>query len=176
MFYNAYAKSIITYGSLVYGAADKTNQSRIESVQRKILRAYELCFSENDKIPCKSTCCEQNQYCLRVFFNEVVSEVFKKMRSDSPLKLPVFEKLSKSNMTTRWNSKGVFAPIVSRTVVKKKSFTNSSTKAHNWLTEWNLTPPNLLNLNQEQLKKHLKLVNELCITDNKELYSLCFCA
>ena len=39
MFYNAYAKSIITYGSLVYGAADKTNQSRIESVKEKF---YEL--------------------------------------------------------------------------------------------------------------------------------------
>ena len=39
MFYNAYAESIITYGLLIYEAAAKTNLSRIESVQRKILRA-----------------------------------------------------------------------------------------------------------------------------------------
>ena len=40
MFYNAYAKSIITYGLLIYAAAAKTNLSRIESVQRRILRAF----------------------------------------------------------------------------------------------------------------------------------------
>ena len=39
MFYNAYAKSIITYGLLIYGAAAKTTRSRIESVQKRILRA-----------------------------------------------------------------------------------------------------------------------------------------
>ena len=111
-----------------------------------------------------------------LFLNEVVSEVFKEMRFDSPLKLLDFEKLPKSNTTTRWNSKGVFAPIVSRTVVKKKCLANSLMKAYNWLTELNLIPPNLLNLSQEQLKKHLKLVNDLYITDNKELFCLYFCA
>ena len=50
MFYKAYAKSIITYGLLIHGAAAKTYLSRIESVQRRILRAI---FSENDKIPCR---------------------------------------------------------------------------------------------------------------------------
>ena len=75
-----------------------------------------------------------------LFLNEVVSEVFKEMRSDSPLQLLDFEKLPKSNMTTRWNSKGVFAPIVSGTVVKKKGLANSLIKAHNCLTELNLIP------------------------------------
>ena len=114
-----------------------------------------------------------------LFLNEVVSEVFKEMRSDSPLKLLDFEKLPKSNTNSkgvRWNSKGVFAPIVSRTAVKKKCLANSLLKAYNWLTELNLIPPNLLNLSQEQLKKHLKLVNDLYITDNKELFCLYFCA
>ena len=111
-----------------------------------------------------------------LFLNEVVFEVFKEMRYDSPLKLLDFEKLPKSNTTLRWNSKGVFAPILSRSVVKKKFLANSITKAYNWLTELNLIPPNLLNLSQEQLKKHLKLVNDLYITDNKELFCLYFCA
>ena len=105
-----------------------------------------------------------------LLLNEVVSEVFKQMRSDSPLELLDFEKLPKSNMTTRWNSKRVFDPIVSRTVVKKKCLANSLMKAYNWLIELNLIPPNLLSLSQEQLKKHLKLVNDIYITDNKELF------
>ena len=39
MFYNAYATSIITYGSVIYGAAAKPNPSKIESVEKRILRA-----------------------------------------------------------------------------------------------------------------------------------------
>ena len=39
MFYNTYAESITTYAILIYGAAAKSNLSRIKSVQRRILRA-----------------------------------------------------------------------------------------------------------------------------------------
>ena len=39
MFYNSFAKSIITYGLLVYGTAYKTNMTKIEAVQKRILRA-----------------------------------------------------------------------------------------------------------------------------------------
>ena len=174
MFYNAYAKSIITYGLLIYGAAAKPNLSRIESVQRRILRA--IFFRKRQDSLQEILAVNKINTVYELFLNEVVSEVFKEMRSDSPLKLLDFEKLPKSNTTTRWNSKGVFAPIASRTVVKKKCLANSLMKAYNWLTELNLIPPNLLNLSQEQLKKHLKLVNDLYITDNKELFCLYFCA
>ena len=44
---------------------------------------------------------------------------------------------------------------------QEKCSANSLTKAYNWLTELNFTPRNFLNLSQEQLKKHLKLVNDL---------------
>ena len=142
----------------IYGAAAKTNLSTIESVQRRILRAF---FRKRQDSLQEILAVNKINTVYELFLNEVVSEVFKEMRSDSPLKLLDFEKLPKSNTTTRWNSKGVFAPIVSRTVVKKKCLANSLMKAFNWLTELNLIPPNLLNLSQEQLKKHLKLVNDL---------------
>ena len=83
----------------------------------------------------------------------MVSEVFKEMKSGFPLKLLDFEKEPKSNTTTRWNSRGVFAPTVSRTVVKKKHLAISLMKAYNWLTELNLIPPNFINFTHEQLKK-----------------------
>ena len=60
-------------------------------------------------------------YIYELFTNKVVSEVSKEMRSDSPFKLLDFEELPQSNTTPRWNSKRVFAPIVSRTLVKIKS-------------------------------------------------------
>ena len=111
-----------------------------------------------------------------LFINEVVSEVFREMISVSPFKLLDFEKLPKSNTTTRWNSKGVFASIVTRTIVKKKCLTNCLIKAYNCLTELNLIPPNLINVSQEHSKKHIKVVNDLYITDNKDLFGLYFYA
>ena len=138
MFYNEYAKSVITYGLLIYGAAAKTNLSRIESVQRRILQSY--FFRKRQDSLQKILAVNKINTVYELFLNEVVSEVFKDVRSDTPLKLLDFEKLHKSNTTTRWNSKGVFVPIVSRTVVKKKCIANSLMKAYNWLTGLNLIP------------------------------------
>ena len=39
MFYNSYAKSLIIYGIIAYGATAKTNLSKIEIAQRRIMRA-----------------------------------------------------------------------------------------------------------------------------------------
>ena len=50
MFYNSFAKSIITYGILLYGTAYKSNMTKIEAVQRRILRAF---FFKKNSIPWK---------------------------------------------------------------------------------------------------------------------------
>ena len=39
LFYNAYARSLISYGLLVYGSAAKTNLEMLENAQRRIIRA-----------------------------------------------------------------------------------------------------------------------------------------
>ena len=39
MFYNSFAKSRICYALLIYGSAAKTNLSKMEKAQRRILRA-----------------------------------------------------------------------------------------------------------------------------------------
>ena len=40
MFYNAYAKSILDYAMLSYGAANKTSLSKIDMAQRRILKSF----------------------------------------------------------------------------------------------------------------------------------------
>ena len=50
MFYNSFAKLIITYELLLFGTAYKTNMTKIEAVQRRILRAI---FSRKNSIPWK---------------------------------------------------------------------------------------------------------------------------
>ena len=39
MFYNSFAKTVICYGRLIYGTAAKSNLTKIEMAQRRILRA-----------------------------------------------------------------------------------------------------------------------------------------
>ena len=39
MLYNSYAKSLINYGIIAYGATAKSNLSKIEIAQRRIMRA-----------------------------------------------------------------------------------------------------------------------------------------
>ena len=39
MLYDCYAKSLINYGIIAYGATAKTNWSKIEMAQRRIMRA-----------------------------------------------------------------------------------------------------------------------------------------
>ena len=53
MFYNSFAKSIITYGLLLYGTAYKTNMTKIEAVQRRILHAI---FSNKIRFLGKCVC------------------------------------------------------------------------------------------------------------------------
>ena len=38
-FYNAYARSVICYGLLIYGSAARTNLEKVEMAQRRIIRA-----------------------------------------------------------------------------------------------------------------------------------------
>ena len=39
-FYNAFARSVICYGLLIYGSAARTNLEKIEMAQRRIIRAF----------------------------------------------------------------------------------------------------------------------------------------
>ena len=101
----------------------------IERVERRILRSI-LLRKRQDSLQ-EKLAVNKITTVYQLFMNEVVSEFFKEMRYNSPLKLLDFEKLLKSNTTTRWNSKGVFSPIVSRTIAKKKCFANCLMKAYN---------------------------------------------
>ena len=53
MFYNSFAKSVITYGLLIYGSAAKTNLAKIDSAQRRIFRAI---FFKKNTIQCRKFC------------------------------------------------------------------------------------------------------------------------
>ena len=74
---------------------------------------------------------------------EVVHEVLRELRLESPLKLLRFERQLKFQRETRWNSKGLFKPINARTMLNKMSFANYLIIAYVWLKELNLIPSQL---------------------------------
>ena len=60
MFYNSYAKTLNNYGIIAYGATAKTNLSKIEMAQRRIMRAiffkknglHNRCFARKRNFNC----------------------------------------------------------------------------------------------------------------------------
>ena len=75
MFYNSFAKSIISYGILTYGSAAKSNLYNIEKAQRRILRAI---FFRN-KYDSVGFIFERNKIStvFEIYLIELFAEVFK---------------------------------------------------------------------------------------------------
>ena len=79
MFYNSYANSLINYGIIAYGATAKTNLSKIEMAQRRIMRAI-FCKKKIDSI----TDFLREKGILTVYdlyFAERLKELFRQLRS-----------------------------------------------------------------------------------------------
>ena len=61
LFYIAYARSLISYGLLVYGSAAKTNLEMLENAQRRIIRAI---FFKQKQQPKGYHRCLPHPYCV----------------------------------------------------------------------------------------------------------------
>ena len=83
MFYDSFAKSVITYGLLVYGNTSKQNLEKIDRVQRKIIRAI---FFRKKYESLGLTLIDNKIYTVyELYVIELVKELFKQIRSESPL-------------------------------------------------------------------------------------------
>ena len=83
LFYNAYARSLISYGLLVYGSLWQTNLEMLENAQRRIIRAI---FFKQKQHSLKDII---DAYHFHPVFDlyvlEVFDEVFKQIRIESSL-------------------------------------------------------------------------------------------
>ena len=99
MFYNSFAKSVLTYGLLLYGTAFKTNLSKIETVQRRILRA--IFFKK--MILCKNVFAGNKILTVfELFMVEILRELFRQLRSESPRILVQPNQDHDPKFQTRW--------------------------------------------------------------------------
>ena len=122
MFYNSFAKSIISYGILTYGSAAKSNLYKSEKAQRRILRAI---FFRN-KYNSVGFNFERNKIStvFEIYLMELFAEVFKQLRTESPLSS--LNKAGNHSYYTRRNKKGLLSIPYSRTVteVSKETIQN----------------------------------------------------
>ena len=99
MFYNSIAKSIITYGLLLYGTAYKTNMTKIEAVQGRILRAF---FSKKKFDSLESVFADNKVLTVFELFQvEILKELFRQLKCKSPRTLLQPNENSNPNYQTR---------------------------------------------------------------------------
>ena len=126
MFHNFYAKSLIIYGVIAYGAMAKTNLSKIEMAQRGIIRAVSFkkkMDSITDVLREKGV-----STVYELYFAEILEELFRQLRSEAPnTYLP--ETLESNSTDTRGETEGELPSIYSRKLTKKKSLANGLRKA-----------------------------------------------
>ena len=81
LFYNAYAKSVICYGLLVYGRAAKTNLTKIEMAQRRIIRAilFKKKFDSLQNILHQTAL----NTVFELFIQDVFREIFNQLSTES---------------------------------------------------------------------------------------------
>ena len=172
LFYNSFAKSIISYGILVYGSAAKTNLEKIELVQRRIIRAI---FFRKKFDSVKEIMIENGiQTVFELYVAELFKELFRQLRYEAPNQYLPEPSTIDSHINTRGKEKGLLRSKFCRTVAKRKSIENSLRKAHNWLTELRLVPLELRYMTRLQVKLYLQNLNALYVMDNKHLFSMFF--
>ena len=140
MFYNSYAKTLINYGIIAYGATAKTNLSEIEMAQRGIMSAF---FFKIKMDSITNVLREKGSLTVyELYLAELLKELFRQLWSEAPnTYLP--KTLESKSTNTRGKTKGLLPSIYSRTLTKKKSLAIGLRKAYNWLTISKLLPTNL---------------------------------
>ena len=169
-FYHAYVTSVIKYGLLNYGSTRKTHLENIYKVQRRIIRAIFF------KKPQNSLCEILTKYTIfniyELYIIEVVIEVFKQLKSNSPC--AYLSTNINYDYNTRRKAKGLLPATTHRTVMQEKSLKNALNKCYNWLKANDLIPSNLMKQSDEQTKNYVRKLGTLYVADNKDLFELFF--
>ena len=166
MFYNSFAKSRICYGLLIYGSAAKTNLSKIEKAQRRILRA--IFFKKKFDFLHDLLRTNKILTVFELFVLENIKELFR------PKSFIVLDANDVGTYTTRWNMKKWMPAQYSRTVLKRRSLENLLRLTYNWLMEAELIPTYLRKLSSYLVKKLITSITANYVVDNKHLFAYYF--
>ena len=68
--------------------------------------------------------------------------------------------------------KRLFPQPLSKTTKNKKSIADLLKKTYDWLQQLNLLPKHNKSFSYQQVKAHISKISELCIKDNKNIFTL----
>ena len=146
----------------------KRISKKIENAQRRIIRA--IFFKKRSKSILSLLLENKVLTVFELYMEELVKELFKQLRNETPQKFFPEKVAEKNKPTTPWSQKGLFSSTYCRTVVKRNSLENTLRKAFNWLKWMNLLE-NIESFSKVQLRKYTQNLTDLYIVDNKHLYS-----
>ena len=109
LFYDSFAKSVITYCPLVYGNTSKKNLEEIDRVQRKIIRA--IFFRKKYESLGLTLIDNKIHTVYELYVIELVKKLFKQIKSKSPLQYVVPQSQTVTEKQTRWSLRGLFPPF-----------------------------------------------------------------
>ena len=161
----------LCYALLVYGSAAKTNSQKIECAQRRTLRAI---FFKNEIDSMVNVIADHKILnVLELFMVEVIQELFKQIGKELSLELSLTFTTGKS-INTRRTVKGLLDVPYSRTIVKRKSLSNTMIRAYICLLDFDLIPENLEDLTKNQIKMYIKDILSVYIMNNRGLMEIFF--
>ena len=168
IFYNSYAKSLIKYEIIAYGATAKTNLSKIEMAQRKIMTAI---FFKKKKDSITDGFREKGILTVyELYLAELLKELFRHFRSEAPR--TYLPEILKSNSTdTRGKTKGLLPSIYSRTLTKKitRQWSTKSLQLAYWIKS---AAQKLKKMTRPQVRQYVQNLISLYVVDNRHLFSM----
>ena len=170
-FYNCYAKPLVFYGLIAFGATSKSLLEKIFVMQKRIFKT--ICFKRKFEHASYILHSFEIDTVFDLYFRQVFKETFNHFRGKTTL-----ETFNLESLNNRWVTRASVAKTLpsmkTRTQIMLRSWKNVSLKCNNFLKSNKLIPDNLNQLTEHQLIGYFKKLFSLFLKDNGGLLDLFF--
>ena len=170
-FYNCYAKPLISYGLIAFGATSKSLLEKIFVMQKRIFKT--ICLKRKFEHASYILHSFEIDTVFDLYFRQIFKETFNQLRGKTPLETFNLESLN-NRRVTRASVAKTLPSMKTRTQIMQRSWKNVSLKCYNFLKTNELIPDNLNQLTEHQLNEHFKKMFSLFLKDNGDLLDLFF--
>ena len=170
-FYNCYAKPLISYGLIAFGATSKRLLEKIFVMQKRILKT--ICFKRKFEHASYILHSFEIDTVFDLYLRQIFKETFNQLRGKTALETFNLETLNNRRVTRAYVAK-TLPSMKTRTQIMQCTWKNVSLKCYNFLKSNELIPDNLNQLNEHQLNGYFKKMFSLFLNDNGDLLDLFF--
>ena len=170
-FYNCYAKPLISYGLIAFGATSKRLLEKIFVMQKRIPKT--ICFKRKFEHASYILHSFEIDTVFDLYLRQIFKETFNQLRGKTALETFNLETLNNRRVTRAYVAK-TLPSMKTRTQIMQCTWKNVSLKCYNFLKSNELIPDNLNQLNEHQLNGYFKKMFSLFLNDNGDLLDLFF--